>query len=67
MSSGSAHTFAWLEEELYALDEVVSFASKRLSGAADVLEQEFYRRVSPRCTSTGVVVVIVVQVLIRLS
>lgn len=44
-SRGSRHTFAWLEEELYALDEVVAFASKRLEGAADVLEQEFFRRV----------------------
>eukprot|EP00903_Cladosiphon_okamuranus_P017842 g16420.t1 len=40
---GSAHTFAWLEEEIYALDEVVAFASKRLEGVADVLEQEFFR------------------------
>lgn len=40
---GSGHTFAWLEEELYALDELVAFASKRLEGAADVLEQEFFR------------------------
>lgn len=42
-SRGAGHTFAWLEEELYALDEVVAFASKRLEGAADVLEQEFFR------------------------
>lgn len=43
LSRGAAHTFAWLEEELYALDEVIAFASKRLDGAADVLEQEFFR------------------------
>lgn len=42
-SRGAEHTFAWLEEELYAVNAVVSFASKRLEGAADVLEQEFYR------------------------
>eukprot|EP00904_Undaria_pinnatifida_P013562 jgi/Undpi1/9336/HiC_scaffold_26.g11794.m1 len=40
---GADHTFAWLEEELYAVNDVVSFAEKRLEGAADVLEQEFYR------------------------
>lgn len=42
-SRGADHTFAWLEEELYAVNDVVSFAEKRLEGAADVLEQEFYR------------------------
>ncbi|CAN0071015.1 unnamed protein product, partial [Ectocarpus sp. 12 AP-2014] len=41
--AGSRHTFAWLEEELYVLDEVVAFATKKLDGAADVLEQEFFR------------------------
>lgn len=43
MTRGSRHTFAWLEEELYVLDEVVAFATKKLEGAADVLEQEFFR------------------------
>ncbi|CAM9663007.1 unnamed protein product [Ectocarpus sp. 4 AP-2014] len=41
--AGSRHTFAWLEEELYVLDEVVAFATQKLDGAADVLEQEFFR------------------------
>lgn len=40
---GAGYTFAWLEEELYALDEVVDFASKKLETVADVLEQEFFR------------------------
>lgn len=43
LSRGARYTFAWLEVELHALDEVVAFASKRKESAADVLEQEFFR------------------------
>lgn len=40
---GAECTLVWLEEERHAVDQVVSFASKRLEGAANESEQRFFR------------------------